>query len=117
VVSGFAAAQPVYQDGIKQHMIKVGVSTADMDAYIALRGTLSSTNALRLIMEEKSVANFLNAENYTDWRRTGFPALTKVKNALSEIPRRVLYPNTEITANPQPQQKAKITDRLWWDVN
>ena len=68
-------------------------------------------------MEEKSVANFLNAENYTDWRRTGFPALTKVKNALSEIPRRVLYPNTEITANPQPQQKAKITDRLWWDVN
>ena len=117
VVSGFAAAQPVYQDGIKQHMTKVGVSTADMDAYIASRGTLSSTNALRLIMEEKSVANFLNAENYTDWRRTGFPALTKVKNALSEIPRRVLYPNTEITANPQPQQKAKITDRLWWDVN
>lgn len=117
VVSGFAAAQPVYQDGIKQHMIKVGVSIPDMDTYIASRGTLSSTNALRLIMEEKSVANFLNAENYTDWRRTGFPALTKVKNALSEIPRRVLYPNTEITANPQPQQKAKITDRLWWDVN
>ena len=117
VVSGFAAAQPVYQDGIKQHMIKVGVSIPDMDTYIASRGTLSSTNALRLIMEEKSVANFLNAENYTDWRRTGFPALTKVKNALSEIPRRVLYPNSEITANPQPQQKAKITDRLWWDVN
>ena len=117
VISGFAAAQPIYQDGIKQHMTKVGVSTTDMDAYIASRGTLSSSNALRLIMEEKSVANFLNAENYTDWRRTGFPALTKVKNALSEIPRRVLYPNTEITANPQPQQKAKITDRLWWDVN
>jgi len=117
VISGFAAAQPVYQDGIKQHMTKVGVSTTDMDTYIASRGTLNSTNALRLIMEEKSIANFLNAENYTDWRRTGFPALTKVKNALSEIPRRVLYPNSEITANPQPQQKAKIIDRLWWDVN
>lgn len=117
VVSGFTAAQPFYQEGIKQHMAKVGVSAADIDTYIAARGTLTATNALRLIMEEKSISNFLNAENYTDWRRTGFPVLTKVKNALSEIPRRVLYPNSEITANPQLQQKAKITDRLWWDVN
>lgn len=117
VASGFAAAQPFYQEGIKQHMTKVGVSTADINTYIASRGTLTAANALRLIMEEKSISNFLNAENYTDWRRTGFPVLTKVKNALSEIPRRVLYPNTEIVANPQPQQKAKLTDRLWWDVN
>jgi hypothetical protein len=117
VVSGFAAAQPIYQDGIRQHMTKVGVSAADITTYLGARGTLTAANALRLIIEEKSIANFLNAENYTDWRRTGFPVLTKVKNALSEIPRRVLYPNTEITANPQPQQKAKLTDRLWWDVN
>lgn len=117
IISGSAAAQPFYQDGIRQHMTKVGVSTADINTYLAARGTLTAANALSLIMEEKSISNFLNPENYTDWRRTGFPALVKVKNALSEIPRRVLYPNTEITANPQPQQKAKLTDRLWWDVN
>lgn len=117
IASGFAVAQPFYQEGVRQHMAKVGVGTADANAYLASRGTLTAANALRLIMEEKSVSNFLNPENYTDWRRTGFPALVKVKNALSEIPRRVLYPNTEITANPQPQQKAKLTDRLWWDVN
>lgn len=117
ILSGFTAAQSIYQEGVRQHMIKMGVSTTDINRYLASRGTLTSANALRLIIEEKSISNFLNPENYTDWRRTGFPVLAKVKNALSEIPRRVLYPNSEITANPQPQQKAKITDRLWWDVN
>lgn len=117
IVSGFAAAQPFYRDGVTQHMTKVGVSAAEIDAYLSNRGTLSASNALGLIIEEKSISNFLNAENYTDWRRTGFPALTRVRNALSEIPRRVLYPNSEITANPQPQQRARLTDRLWWDVN
>lgn len=117
IISGATEAQPIYQDGIRQHMTKVGLGTADINTYLGSRGTLTSANALGLIMEEKSIANFLNPENYTDWRRTGFPVLTKVKNALSEIPRRVLYPNSEITANPQPQQTAKITDRLWWDVD
>jgi hypothetical protein len=117
IISGATAAQPFYQDGVRKHMEKVGVSSTDIDAYLLSRGTLNSSNALRLIIEEKFVANFLNADNFTDWRRTGFPVLTKVKNAISDIPRRVLYPNSEITANPQPQQKAKTTDRLWWDVN
>jgi hypothetical protein len=117
IISGAAAAQPIYTEAVKAHMVKVGVSTGDANAYLTNRGNLTSTNALRLIIEEKSIANFLNAENYTDWRRTGFPALTKVKNALSEIPRRVLYPNTEIISNPQPQQNAKLTDRVWWDKN
>ncbi|MFD2288417.1 SusD/RagB family nutrient-binding outer membrane lipoprotein [Pedobacter petrophilus] len=117
IISGAGAAQPFYTEGVLRHMEKVGVSAADANSYLTARGTLNTSNALRLIMEEKSISNFLNSENYTDWRRTGFPALTKVKNALSEIPRRVLYPNSEITANPQPQQKAKIVDRLWWDVN
>ncbi|TCD25616.1 SusD/RagB family nutrient-binding outer membrane lipoprotein [Pedobacter psychrodurus] len=117
IVSGASAAQPFYQDGIKQHMEKLGVVTTDVNSYLSSRGTLNSSNALRLIIEEKFISNFLNPENFTDWRRTGYPSLTKVKNALSDIPRRVLYPNSEITANPQPQQKAKITDRLWWDTN
>ncbi|RZK40681.1 MAG: SusD/RagB family nutrient-binding outer membrane lipoprotein [Pedobacter sp.] len=117
IISGAAAAQPIYQDGVRKHMEKVGVATADISTYLAARGTLNSTNALRLIMEEKAISNFLNAENFTDWRRTGFPVITKVRNAITDIPRRVLYPNSEITANPQPQQKAKTTDRLWWDAN
>ncbi|MEP6613051.1 MAG: SusD/RagB family nutrient-binding outer membrane lipoprotein, partial [Mucilaginibacter sp.] len=116
ITAGAAAAQPVYTSAVKSHMSKMGIADADANTYLASRGALTSGNALQLIIEEKFVANFLSQENYTDWRRTGFPALTKVKHALSEIPRRVLYSQSEIVANPQPQQAAKLTDRVWWDA-
>ena len=115
IKSGFAAAEPVYQDAIKSHMIKLGIATADIDNYLANRGTLTAANALQRIMEEKKIANFLSVENFTDWRRTGFPLLTKVPNAISDIPRRLLYPQVELTSNPQGIQSAKLTDRVWWD--
>jgi len=117
IKSGAAAAQPVYVAAVTDHMTRLGVADADATTYLATRGTLSTANALQRIIEEKSVANFLSTENYNDWRRTGFPVLTKVDGALSEIPRRILYPQTELTTNPQPQQTAKATDRLWWDTN
>jgi hypothetical protein len=115
IKSGFAAAEPIYQDGIVAHMSQLGVAEADINAYLATRGTLTADNALQRIMEEKNVANFLNIEIFTDWRRTGFPALTKVPGALSDIPRRLIYPQIEMIRNPQPQQTALITDRVWWD--
>ena len=115
IKSGFAAAQPIYQDAIRSHMNLTGVPTAQADSYIAARGTLTADNALPMIMEEKSIANFLSLENFNDWRRTGFPAITKVPSALSDIPRRVVYSKSETVANPQPQQSAKLTDRVWWD--
>ncbi|MGF7073701.1 SusD/RagB family nutrient-binding outer membrane lipoprotein [Mucilaginibacter sp. R-33] len=116
VLSGATAAQPVYLLAVKSHMSKLGIADADVNTYLASRGTLTSANAMQLIIEEKVIANFLSMENYTDWRRTGYPALTKVKNALSDIPRRVLYPQSEMTSNPQPVQSAKLTDRVWWDA-
>jgi len=116
IKSGAAAAEPLYQAAITNHMKKLGVAQTDIDAYIATRGSLTAGNALQRIMEEKSIANFLNEENFTDWRRTGFPLLTKVQGGLSDIPRRLLYPETEILTNPQPQQTAVLTDRVWWDA-
>jgi hypothetical protein len=113
--SGAAAAEPIYQQGIRAHMDKIGVAAGDIDNYIAARGTLSTANAVQRIMEEKKIANYLSIENYNDWRRTGFPVLTKVPNALSEIPRRMLYPQSELLSNPQPVHPAKLTDRVWWD--
>jgi hypothetical protein len=116
IKAGFAAAQPIYQDLIKSHMEKLGVSANNINNYLAARGTLTATNALQRIMEEKVTANFLSVENFTDWRRTGFPVLSPVPNALlSAIPRRLLYPQVEKIANPQPQQSALLTDRVWWD--
>jgi hypothetical protein len=116
IKSGFAAAQPIYQSGITTHMNKLGITAPAQSFYLASRGTLTATSALEQIMQEKKIADFLSVENFTDWRRTGFPRLTPVTNALSAIPRRLLYPQTEINSNPQPQHSAKLTDRVWWDT-
>jgi hypothetical protein len=115
IKSGFTAAEPIYQSAIKSHMSKLEVDTNAVNDYLASRGTLTAANALQRIMEEKKIANFLSIENFNDWRRTGYPLLTKVPNALSDIPRRLLYPQVEITSNPQTGQSARLTDRVWWD--
>lgn len=115
ITSGSAAAEPIYESAIQSHMTKLGVSSDAANAYIASRKLTSGTPE-QLLIEEKGIANFLSFENFVDFRRTGYPALVKVPNALSDIPRRLLYPNEEIVANPQPQQGAKLTDRVWWDV-
>jgi len=114
--NGYAAAQPLYTAAIESHMEKLHISSTDVADYLAARGTLTNGNALRLIMEEKAVGNFLNFETYNDWRRTGYPTLTIVQNAVTDaIPRRLLYPESEKINNPQPQQSAKLTDKVWWD--
>lgn len=71
-------------------------------------------------------------ESFANWRRTGYPVLTPVKNAgypntvTNEIPRRFVYPTTEQTNNTASFNEAKAnqglsgggTDmavRVWWD--
>jgi len=117
IQTGFAAAQPFYTAGITTHMNKLGVASGDITTYLNARGTLTADNALELIMQEKKIADFLSPENFVDWRRTGFPRLNIVPNAqTTAIPRRLIYPQTEINANPQPQQSATLVDRVWWDA-
>jgi hypothetical protein len=119
ILSGVGAAQAYYRQGITTHMIKVGLDTtsAACQAYLAARGTLPASNPYQYLMTEKDIANYFSNENYVDWRRTGYPTLTIVPGAVtSTIPRRFQYPLDELTSNPQPQQSAQITDRVWWDA-
>ncbi len=116
IKNGFAAAEPIYQDAVRASMARFSIPTNDVNTYLASRGTLTATNALQRIMEEKSIANFLSTENYTDWRRTGFPSIPLPPNALlQQPPRRFLYPQSEMNTNPQPQQAAQLLDKVWWD--
>jgi hypothetical protein len=121
ITAGPAAAQPIYQQAIKDNMVKLGLDLTDPAVvnYLAQRGQLTAGNALQRIMEEKSIADFLSIENFNDWRRTGFPNLTMVANpqaGVTTIPRRFAYSAQEISTNPQPQNtNVKITDRVWWD--
>lgn len=116
IKSGFAAASPFYIAGIQSHMTVLGIDPLSVPAttYIASRA-ITAGNAVQRIIEEKNTANFLNFENYNDWRRTGFPSLTPVSGALSAIPRRMLYPQSELLTNPRPEQTAAATDKVWWD--
>lgn len=110
---------------ISENMDFVGVAAADRDAYVA--GIAGAD--LQKVMEEKYVAMFSQSESWTDWRRTGFPALSVYPDAnLGEIPRRLPYPQDEYLYNASnvpmpltstPDEKfgtdAARTYALWWD--
>ena len=103
---------------------------ADVTAYITARGfaAASNTDKLRLIGEEYWAATWLNdIESYSNWRRTGFPALTPTKDPnrykqINEIPRRLIYWESEISSNPANYKAAvdrmggdEFTTKVWWD--
>jgi len=112
--------QIFFQEGIRASMLGAGVSAADITTYLAANGTLAGTDAdkLKQIIEEKYVALYGTIEEpWTDWRRTGFPAIVKVSNAvLSDIPRSLPYAQSEMDLNPNaPPQKSSILEKVFWD--
>lgn len=105
-------------------------STVEIDAYISGRGfdAASNSDKLRLIGEEYWAATYLNdIESWSNWRRTGFPALTPTKDSnryqgINIIPRRLKYFESEISRNPENYQSAvnrmggdEFDTKVWWD--
>lgn len=123
IVSGAAAADAPYRDGIRAHMQKLGVPAAAITAYVNARPSLTTvSNPLAEIIREKYVANFLKVEPWHDWRRTGFPALTIVERAmLPGIPQRIRTPGSELTNNINqvratgiPTGLEGMSTKVWW---
>lgn len=113
-------AQTFFAAGITASMQSAGVSAANITTYLAANGILAGTNTdkVRQIIGEKFVANFgVMQESWTDWRRTGFPAIVKVSNAVTtDIPRSLPFPQSEIDANRNaPPQKPDLLVRVFWD--
>lgn len=118
------SARASLEDAIESHMTWLGVDAADIATYVA---ALPATTDLELIMNEKYVAMFTSTESWTDWRRTGYPSISAPADAnLSDIPRRMPYPEGEylynadnvpmpITATPDDKFGVTTTYRLWWD--
>lgn len=121
-----AAAYNAYLSGIQANMDKLGVDGADYlaEASIAVG---ASNLMLNNIMKEKYIANFLNPETFSDFRRYDFSTdvykgLTlPLDNADSEFPGEWLvrfnYPTSErdrnlenVVANQQ-----SPTTPVWWD--
>lgn len=124
IVSGAAAAETPYRDGIRAHMQKVGVSTAASNAYLAALPALTTrANPLEEIITQKYIANFLKVEPWNDWRRTGFPVLpSPVEQAmLPGIPQRIRTPGSELSSNINqvtatgiPTGLEGMSVKVWW---
>lgn len=104
-------------------MTKLGVASAAIDAYLATKPSLASvSNPLQEIISEKYVANFLKAEPWHDWRRTGYPVVPMVPQAvISTIPQRIRAPNSELSSNSVQASATGIPTgidgmkvKLWW---
>ncbi len=112
-------AQTYYTNGINASMAANGI-----DSYTGTNGTLAVNIALKQIAEENWIALFCQGvESWTEQRRTGFPVLTPVQDgAISEIPSRYKYPNTEQSLNAtgyngavSSQGADLLTTKLWWN--
>lgn len=100
------------------------VEMSDVEAYIAAEVELTGNEAddLNTIMTQKYIGMFTTPEPWTDWRRTGYPALTPnpvgptAANPNGEIPRRLIYPQSERLRNTNfPQPAPDMQTRFWWD--
>jgi hypothetical protein len=129
IPGGSAAAATYYNDGITASMEQWGVAPAAITTYLAQARVVYQGGAtgLQQIALQKWIALFTQGfEAWSEWRRTGYPNLTPALNARTangEIPRRVIYPQTEQSFNNQNLQAAisaqggsdALTQRLWID--
>ncbi|WP_460880493.1 SusD/RagB family nutrient-binding outer membrane lipoprotein [Pontibacter rugosus] len=119
---GAAVAQPFFKAGIQASMVGAGVAAAAVDTYVTLNGNLvgSADEMLKQIITEKYIANYgVALEPWTDWRRTGYPAITPVSTTIAVtdyIPRSLYYPEAETNTNPNITQKPDMKVRVFWDV-
>ena len=127
-------AETHYNNGVTAAMKQLSlygdagiIADADIADYLAAN-PYDSANALEQINTQYWAATFLNEyESFSNWRRTGFPALTPVNypgNVTNgSIPRRLTYSESEQSNNPDnyaaviaAQGPDVLTTRVWWDV-
>jgi hypothetical protein len=103
------------------------IDPADIDNYLIAHPYVDA-QGLEMINTQYWAATILNDyESFSNWRRSGFPALTPVNypnNATGgKIPRRLIYPLSEASSNNENYKKAianmggnTYLTRVWWDV-
>ncbi len=120
-----AGAETALEEAITASMDQLGVAPDDYNGYVAGYGNFTGMTTLEEKLEhlitEKYYALYAQAEPeiWSDYRRTGYPALTPVPggdhglNPGGQIPRRFIYPSDERSTNDVKMQEA--IDRLGAD--
>ncbi len=115
----------LYKAGIKAHMQKTGMTTAEIDNYFTTNPTVVTLSGpteekRKQIITQKYIAWFGNGiEAYNDYRRTGYPVLALTTNAQGDnpnvLPTRYPYTPNELSRNPNAPKPRPNTDvKLWW---
>ncbi|CAN0432808.1 unnamed protein product [Laminaria digitata] len=109
-----------FQNGIRASFEELGLGDTEYDAYFAQPEVGAGAGSLTMenIMTQKYIGMFVQPEAFSDWRRTGIPALTAVPEATSNvIPRRWFYPENEYLFNENaPARDADLLfQRVDWD--
>jgi hypothetical protein len=123
---GTGNAQQLYEDGIRASFAYWGIA-AQADAFIGqasvafpAAGTMEEQIEAIITQKWVSMNGTQNLEAWTEWRRTGYPDFFTVSassNIGNKFPVRILYPNSEVSANPNTPAQKTISDKVWWDVN
>ncbi len=117
------SANQFFADGINASMSDAGLTGAALAAvsgYVTAQTTPPLT--LQAIIEEKYIANYgVAMEPWTDWRRTGFPAIPVSPAAVTQgnntIPRILIYPLSETQTNAAnlPSRASLTVKGVFWD--
>lgn len=124
---GTGNAENLYNKGIESSFERWGFTANEAEDYrtqanIAFPAAGSIEQKIKSVIFQKWVSfnGTENLEAWTEWRRTGYPDIFTVSLTSSignKFPVRILYPDSEVSRNPNtPPQKA-VTDKVWWDVN
>lgn len=125
VTGGTTAALARYKNAITANFKFNGIESSAA-AYVALPNIEFTNQASgRIQIGEQSWISLFGQgfEAWTEWRRTGYPALSIVVNATeTAIPSRLYYNSQEISLNKMNYDAAaatitggdKLTSRLWW---
>jgi len=69
-----------------------------------------------LIMKQKWVATIGSNQAYSDWRRTGLPAIAlHPDGVINNMPARFPYSQNEIDYNGANVPSVTLSDKVWWD--
>ncbi len=126
IAGGVDQARIYYYAGIRANMAVNGVSTTATDTYLAQSGIdfFTSAQANERIGYQTWLALYgQGIEAWTEWRRTGFPALAPVQSAaIAQIPSRFYYSTNSQNTNNANYTAAAATlsngdsmlSKVWW---
>jgi Starch-binding associating with outer membrane len=123
ITAGAGAADVSYRAAIRSNMVRLEVPQNEIDAYLAALPPLGAeANPLEALITQKYLINFLRDEVWHDWRRTGYPSITPVAEAvIPGIPVRLRTPASEMQFNAERVAETGISTGLdgmltpvWW---